>query len=108
MTFAVTNARPIESKTLFALVDVEVQLAGVSFLIPGVQARRLPEGGTSVHLPTFKDTDGVSRPAILMPEEVRGPLADAVLIFLVEEGLAKRRFDSLCTVRQPEAPVRSV
>jgi stage V sporulation protein G len=59
----------------------------------GVQARRLPEGGTSVSLPTFKDEGGVWRPAIKLPDEVRAPLADAVLIFLLEEGLARRKFE---------------
>ena len=93
VTFTVSNARPVDSKVLFALVDVEVQIAGVAFDIMGVQARRLPEGGTSVSLPTFKDEGGVWRPAIKLPDEVRAPLADAVLIFLLEEGLARRKFE---------------
>jgi stage V sporulation protein G len=93
ITFTVTNARPVDSKSVFALVDVEMQIAGVAFDILGVQARRLPEGGTSVCLPTFKDKGGTWRPAIRLPDEVRGPLADAVLGFLVDEGLARRRFE---------------
>jgi hypothetical protein len=88
----VSNARAIDAKTLFALVDVEVVIADIAFDVLGVQARRLPEGGTSVHLPTFRDTDGAWRPAVRLPEEVRGPLADAVLVFLVEEGLARQKF----------------
>jgi hypothetical protein len=70
-----------------------VRIAGVAFEIMGVQARRLPEGGTSVCLPTFKDEGGVWRPAIKLPDEVRAPLADAVLAFLLEEGLARRKFE---------------
>ncbi len=93
VTFTVRNARPVDSKTLFALVDVEVQIAGVAFDIMGVQARRLPDGGSSICLPTFKDEGGNWRPAVHLPDEVRGPLADAVLTFLLEEGLAKRRFE---------------
>jgi len=93
VTFTVSNARRIDSKILFALVDVEVQIAGVAFDIMGVQARRLPEGGTSVALPTFKDEGGIWRPAIKLPEEVRAPLADTVLAFLLEEGLARRKFE---------------
>lgn len=93
LTFAVSNARAVDSKILFALVDVEVQIAGVAFDIIGVQARRLPEGGTAVCLPTFKDEGGIWRAAIRLPEEVRAPLADAVLIFLLEEGLARRKFE---------------
>lgn len=57
LTFTVRNARPVSSKTLFALVDVDLKLGGVSLQIQGVQARRLAGGGTSVHLPTCKDPD---------------------------------------------------
>jgi stage V sporulation protein G len=92
LTFTVTNARPVRSKALFAMVDVEVQIAGVAFEIMGVQARRLPEGGTSISLPTFKDEGGAWRPAIRLPDEMRAPLANAVLAFLVDEGLARRKF----------------
>lgn len=94
LTFVVSNARRIDSRTLFAMVDVEVQLAGVAFVIQGVQARRLPQAGTSIHLPTFKDVDGGPKTAIILPAEVREPLADAVLAFLVEEGLARSRYGS--------------
>jgi stage V sporulation protein G len=85
--FVVTNPRRIDSRRLFALVDVEMAIAGVSFVIVGVQARRVP-GGTSVHLPTFKDHNGSWQPAIRLPEELRGPLADAVRDFLAESGVA--------------------
>lgn len=89
VTFTVSNARRVNSKLLFALVDVEMTISGVPLLICGVQARRLPIGGTSVHLPTFRDTDGKPQTAIYLPEEAKAPLAEAVLAFLVEEGLAK-------------------
>ena len=92
VTLRVSNARPINAKDLFAMVDVEVLVGGVAFDIQGVQTRREPDGRTSVRLPTFKDADGVWRPAIKLPDEVRGPLTNAVLDFLLEEGLAKRRF----------------
>ena len=92
VTFRVRNAHAVQARDLFALVDVEVLIGGVAFDIFGVQARREPHDRTSVRLPTFKDANGVWRPAIGLPDEVRGPLADAVLTFLLEEGLAKRRF----------------
>jgi hypothetical protein len=91
ITFTVSNARSVASKTIFALVDVEVQIAGIAFGIIGVQARSETDGQTSVRLPTFKDSGGTWRPAIRLPDEVRQPLAEAVLTFLVEEGLAKHR-----------------
>ena len=92
VTFRVSNARPVHARDLFALVDVEVVVGGVSFDIYGIQARRESGEKTSIRLPTFKDADGSWRPAIGLPNEARGPLADAVLTFLMEEGLAKPRF----------------
>jgi stage V sporulation protein G len=93
VTFSVTNARAINSRVLFALVDVEMQIAGVSFSILGVQARNAPNGCTAVHLPTYRDTNGEWRSSVRLPEELRQPLADAVLAFLVDEGLARRKYD---------------
>jgi len=60
ITVSVTNARAVQSKSLFALVDVEIEIAGVTFGIHGVQARRYPDGGTSVNLPPVRDLDGVA------------------------------------------------
>jgi len=91
LTFVVSNARRINGKTLFAMVDVEMQIAGLAFLIQGVQARRLPQAGTSIHLPTFRDVDGGPKTAIILPDALHEPLAAAVLAFLVEEGLARPR-----------------
>jgi len=92
MNFTVSNARPVDSKTLFALVDVEVAIAGIAFEILGVQARREPDGCTSIRLPTYKDATGAWLPAIRLPAETHAPLADAVLAFLLEEGIARRKF----------------
>ena len=92
VTFTVHNARPTDSKQLFALVDVEIEIAGASFEIVGVQARREPGDMTSIRLPTFKDANGTWQAAIRLPPELVAPMGDAVLAFLMEEGLAKRRF----------------
>jgi hypothetical protein len=94
VTFSVTNARAISGKILFALVDVEIQIAGVSFSILGVQARNAPNGCTSVQLPTYRDTNGEWRSSVRLPEELHEPLADAVLAFLVNEGLARRKYEA--------------
>jgi hypothetical protein len=87
VSFAVTSARAISGKSLFALVDVEMQIAGVCFAILGVQARNAPNGCSSVRL----------------PEELCGPLGDAVLEFLMDEGLARRKFDAATTRRAGSA-----
>ncbi len=78
---------------MFALVDVEVWVADVTFEIMGVQARRTPGGKTAVGLPTFKDGGGAWRPAIRLPDEVRAHFGDAVPAFLLEEGIAKWKYN---------------
>jgi hypothetical protein len=50
VTFTIANPRTVNSKRLYALVDVKVQVAGLSFGIIGVQIRR-GSGGLSVCLP---------------------------------------------------------
>lgn len=57
VSFTVLNARAISSKSIFALVDIEMQIAGVSFSILGLQARRSPSGALTVFLPTYRLTD---------------------------------------------------
>jgi DNA-binding cell septation regulator SpoVG len=90
VTFTIANLQPINSKSLYALVDVEVQVASLSFVILGVQIRR-GSRGLSVHLPTHRDVHGAWKPVVTMPEELLGPLRNAVMEFLVDEGLAQRR-----------------
>lgn len=93
VSFTVGNARPVDSKTLFALVDVEMRIAGVAFEVLGVQARRTP-AGTSIELPAVRDQGGTWRPAIRLPPELRKPLTEAVTTYLLETGLARPRFAS--------------
>ena len=90
VTFTIANPRVVNSKSLYALVDVEVQVAGVSFVIVGVQVRR-DSSGLSAHLPTLRDVNGAWRPVVEMPEELLRPLRNAVMEFLAEEGLAERK-----------------
>jgi hypothetical protein len=58
----------------------------------GVQARRAANGSAIVQLPTYRDVSGLGKPAVVMPEELRKPLVDAVLEFLAEEGAVRRRY----------------
>jgi hypothetical protein len=89
VTFTIANLRSINSKRLYALVDVEIRVAGLSFRIIGVQIQR-GTGGLSVHLPTHRDVNGAWKPVVEMPD--RGPLSDVVMGFLVDEGMAKPRW----------------
>jgi hypothetical protein len=90
VTFTIANLRTINSKRLYALVDVEIRVAGLSFRIIGVQIQR-GSGGLSVHLPTHRDVNGAWKPVVEMPEELCEPLSDAVMGFLVDEGMARQR-----------------
>ena len=90
VTFTIANLHPISAKRIFALVDVEVQVADLSFWIMGVQGRRAMDGSAVVQLPTYRDVNGLAKPAVVMPEELRQPLVDAVLEFLAEEGAVRR------------------
>ena len=90
VTFTIANPRTVNSKSLYALVDVEVQVAGLAFVIVGVQVRH-GSGGLSVCLPTHRDVNGAWRPVVEMPEELLRPLSNAVMEFLAEEGLAERK-----------------
>jgi hypothetical protein len=81
----------VRTKTVYAFVDVELEIAGVVFQVRGVQARHAPGGGTSVHLPCYRDADGAWRAAVDLPGEVTEALATAVLSYLLEEGVAKAR-----------------
>ncbi len=89
VTFTIANLRTVNSKRLYALVDVEIGVAGLSFRIIGVQIQRGIDG-LSVHLPILRDVNGAWKPVVEMPEELRGPLSDAVMGFLVDEGMATR------------------
>ena len=91
VTFTIANLRTINSKRLYALVDVEIRVAGLSFRIIGVQIQR-GSGGLSVHLPTHRDVNGAWKLVVEMPEGLREPLSDAVMGFLVDEGMAKPRW----------------
>ena len=90
VTFTIANLRTLNGKRLYALVDVEVQVAGLSFGVLGVQIRR-DSNGLSVHLPTHRNTQGLWKPVVTMPDEVLEPLRTAVMEYLVKEGVARHR-----------------
>jgi hypothetical protein len=69
---------------LFALASVEIDIDGVRIEVRGIRAMRVPTGGTRVELPTFRDAAGQSRAATVLPDEVHGPIGDAVIEALIE------------------------
>ena len=91
VTFTVANCQALQTKSVFAFVDVEIVVAGVAFWIKGVQARHLSGGGTSIHLPTYRTPAGTWRPAVELPAELIEALSQAVLDHLVDQGVAVRK-----------------
>jgi stage V sporulation protein G len=87
----VLSVTPMRAGKLFALASVEIDIDGVLIEIHGIRAVHVPPAATRIELPTFRDTSGSTRAAIILPEEVRGPIGDAVLGQLVERGLAVKR-----------------
>jgi stage V sporulation protein G len=83
---------PARAGKLFALASVEVDIDGVQIAIHGIRALRDAPVGTRIELPKFRGLNGEWQTAITLPEEVRGPIGDAVLDELIERGLAVRRF----------------
>jgi stage V sporulation protein G len=92
VSITVLSVTPARAGKLFALASVEVDIDGVQIAIHGIRALRVDNTGTRIELPRFRGLNGQWQTAITIPEEVRGPIGDAVLNALVERGLAKRRF----------------
>jgi stage V sporulation protein G len=91
VSIRVLSVTPMRAGKLFALAAVEIDIDGIQIEIHGIRALNAADG-TRIELPQFRDHSGALRPAITVPEEVRGPIGDAVIDELIERGLAKRRF----------------
>ena len=91
VSITVLSVTPMRAGKLFAIASVEINIDGVLIEIHGIRAVHVPPAATRIELPVFRDANGSSRAAIILPEEVRGPIGDAVLSQLVECGLAVKR-----------------
>ncbi|OAN50592.1 hypothetical protein A6A04_17995 [Paramagnetospirillum marisnigri] len=85
-TITVLTITPVHAGRLLALADVELVIDGVSIVIHGIQVRA--DGSkTEITLPNYRAPDGSWRTAVTLPEEVRGPMGDAVMAAGLEAGL---------------------
>ena len=91
VSITVLSVIPMRAGKLFALAAIAIDIDGVLIEIHGIRAVHVPPAATRIELPTFRDAAGRLRAAIILPEEVRRPIGDAVLEDLVECGLAVRR-----------------
>jgi stage V sporulation protein G len=90
----VLEVTPVQAGKLFALASVEIDIDGLRIEVHGVRAERAKPHGTRIELPMYRNAAGSWRPAIILPDEVRGPIGDAVLDALIDQGIAKQRFAS--------------
>jgi stage V sporulation protein G len=88
---SVIEVHRVDSGKLFALATVEIDIDGVSMFVHGIQALRTEPAGTRIEYPKYRDASGVWRTAVTLPDEMKGPIGDAVLDVLVERGIAVRR-----------------
>ena len=75
---------------LLALADVEVLLDGVSIILHGVQVCATDQR-TEVRLPKYRGVDGTWLAAITLPDEVKGPMGDAVMAAGIEAGVLREK-----------------
>jgi stage V sporulation protein G len=91
----VLEVEPVKGDKLIALASVELVIAGVALTLHGLQVRRGRQAGaeaTAVTLPRYRTQAGEWRSAITLPDELRRPIADAVLAACLEAGLVRERF----------------
>ena len=87
----VQNLAPVRGRgNLLALADVEVLLDGISIILHGVQLCATAER-TEVRLPKYRGVDGTWLAAITLPDEVKGPMGDAVMAAGIEAGVLREK-----------------
>ena len=88
VSITVLSIKPVKFGRIFALASVEIDIDGVVLVIHGVRAMRAQPMGTRVDLPVYRDENGVWQQAVMLPDEICGPMGKAVLDELVARGLA--------------------
>ena len=87
----VLNLAPMRGRgNLLALADVEVLIDGVSIILHGVQVCATDQR-TEVLLPKYRGADGTWMTAITLPDEVKGPMGEAVIAVGVEAGVLREK-----------------
>ena len=76
---SVLDIQPINGGKLFALATVEIDIDGIIIVVRGIQALRIEPTRTRIELPKFRDAGGRWRSALSLPDEVKGPIGDAIL-----------------------------
>ena len=93
----VVDVKPVNKGRLLALAKVEIDIDGIMVMVDGVQIVRIPANGhrqemTGVDVPRYRAPDGTWKQAITLPDELDGPLGDAVLDRCCELGITRRKY----------------
>jgi hypothetical protein len=78
VSIRVLSVTPVRAGRLFALASVEIDIDGIPLAVHGIRALNAA-GGTRIELLRYRDQNATLRPTISLPEEVGGPIGDAVL-----------------------------
>ena len=87
---------PVTGKSkISALASAEIAVAGVVFILHGIQVIRMKDQATGaeatgVDVPRYRAPDGTWRQAIKLPPELHKPLAHAILDECCELGITRR------------------
>jgi hypothetical protein len=92
VSITVLRVEPLEGKSVYAMLSVELVVAGILIEINGITARHLPAGGTAVYLPQHRTPAGEWRSSLQLPLEVREAICDQVLAHLLETGVGRTRY----------------
>ena len=82
---------------MLALADIEIVIDGVALAIHGIQVRA-DANGTEVALPRYRAPNGEWKTAVTLPEELKGPMGDAVLAAGIEAGVLAERKPEMVAV----------
>lgn len=82
VTCRIDNVTRVTHPHLLALASAEIEVGGIAFRVDGIQvvagrSRGFPT--VQVKLPTYRGSDGLWRPALVLPPELERPLGNAVL-----------------------------
>jgi stage V sporulation protein G len=91
VSITVLSVTPARAQKLFAFASIEIDIDGVQIGVHGIRAMHAGPEAAAIELPKYRDSDGLWRTAITLPEEIYTPIARAVLDELVERGLTARR-----------------
>ena len=73
-----------------SLLQFSTTIGGVSITLHGVQVCATAER-TEVLLPKYRGADGTWMTAVTSPNEVKGPMGEAVIAVGVEAGILRKR-----------------